>query len=61
MRRSEFTSFRLAAGLCQLLVLLLALLGLLQMGSSDAFFRWMIGAALVQLLTIAILLLDLKG
>jgi D-glycero-D-manno-heptose 1,7-bisphosphate phosphatase len=61
MRRSEFTGFRLAAGLCQLLALLLALLGLLQLDSSGAFFRWMIGAALVQLLTIAILLLDLKG
>ncbi|MDY7109051.1 MAG: HAD family hydrolase [Planctomycetota bacterium] len=61
LRRSEFTGFRLAAGLCQLLALLLALLGLLQMDSSDAFFRWMIGAALVQLLTIAILLMDPKG
>jgi D-glycero-D-manno-heptose 1,7-bisphosphate phosphatase len=61
MRRAEFTGFRLAAGLCQLLVLLLALLGLLQLGSTDAFIKWMIGAVLAQLLTIAILLLDLKG
>jgi len=61
MRRAEFTGFRLAAGLCQLLVLLLALLGLLQLGSTDAFLKWMIGAVLAQLLTIAILLLDLKG
>ncbi len=61
LRRAEFTGFRLAAGLCQLLVLLLALLGLLQLGTTDAFMKWMIGAALVQLLTITIVLLDLKG
>jgi D-glycero-D-manno-heptose 1,7-bisphosphate phosphatase len=61
LRRAEFTGFRLAAGLCQLLVLLLALLGLLQLGSTDAFIKWMLGAVLAQLLTIAILLLDLKG
>ena len=61
MRRAEFTGFRLAAGLCQLFALLLALLGLLQLGSADVFFKWMIGAVLAQLLTIAILLLDLKG
>lgn len=61
LHRAEFTGFRLAAGLCQLFALLLALLGLLQLGSADVFFRWMIGAVLAQLLTIAILLLDLKG
>jgi len=61
MSRAEFTGFRLAAGLCQLLVLLLALLGLLQLGSTDVFLKWMLGAVLAQLLTIAILLLDLKG
>ena len=61
IRRAEFTPIRLAAGLCQLLVLLLALLGLLQLGTTDVFMKWMIGAALVQLLTVAILLMDLKG
>jgi hypothetical protein len=60
-RRVEFTGFRLAAGMCQLFALLLALLGLLQLGTADVFMKWMIGAVLVQLLTIAILLLDLKG
>ena len=61
LRRTEFTGLRLAAGLCQLFALLLALLGLLQLESTDVFIRWMIGAALVQLLTISVLLLDMKG
>ena len=61
LRSHEFTGFLLAAGLCQLFALLLALLGLLQLGSADAFTKWMLGAAMVQLLTIAILLLDLRG
>jgi len=47
--------------MCQLLAVLLALLGLLQLGNEEVFIKWMIGAALVQMLTIAILLLDLKG
>ena len=61
LRRAEFTAFRLAAGLCQLLAILLAVLGLLQLDSMDVFLKWMIGASLAQLLTITILLLDLRG
>ena len=61
LRRAEYTGLRLAAGLCQLIAVLLALFGLLQLGSTDVFLKWMIGAILVQLLTVAILLLDLKG
>ncbi len=61
LHRREFTAVRVAAAMCQLFALLLALLGLLQLGSTDLFIRWMLGAALVQLLTIAILLTDLKG
>ena len=60
LRRAEFTMLRMAAGLCQLLALLLALLGLLQLGNPDIFMRWMIGAALVQMFTMTLLLLDLK-
>jgi D,D-heptose 1,7-bisphosphate phosphatase len=59
--RAEFTGFRLAAGLCQLLVLLLALLGLLQLGTTELFLKWMVGAVLVQLLTIALLMLDARS
>jgi D-glycero-D-manno-heptose 1,7-bisphosphate phosphatase len=61
LRRAEFTSLRMAAGVCQLLALLLAMLGLLQLGNPDAFMKWMIGAGLAQLLTITLLLLDLKS
>jgi D-glycero-D-manno-heptose 1,7-bisphosphate phosphatase len=61
LRRSEFTFLRMSAVLGQLLVLLLALLGLLQLADTDAFTKWMIGAMLAQLLVIAILLLDLKS
>lgn len=61
MRRADFTFIRMAAGMCQLLALLLAMLGLLQLANMDAFTKWMIGAGLVQLMTITILVLDLKG
>jgi len=61
LRRAEFTAFRLAAGMCQLLAMTLAVLGLLQLGTTDVFLKWMIGAVLAQLVTIAILLLDAKG
>jgi D-glycero-D-manno-heptose 1,7-bisphosphate phosphatase len=61
LRRTEFTGFRLAAGLCLLFALLLAVIGLLQLPASDLFVPWMLGAMFVQLIAIAILLLDLKG
>jgi D-glycero-D-manno-heptose 1,7-bisphosphate phosphatase len=61
LRRAEFTPLKMAAGACQLFTLLLALLGLLQVASADQFFRWMIGAALMQLLVIAVLLMDSRG
>ena len=60
-RQAEFTGWRLAAGLMQLLTLLLALLGLLQLDSNVIFMQWMLGAALCQLVTLTILVLDLKG
>jgi D-glycero-D-manno-heptose 1,7-bisphosphate phosphatase len=58
LRRIEFTPLKLVAGAFQLLTLLLALLGLLQLADADLFLKWMIGAALMQLLTIAVLLAD---
>lgn len=61
VRRAEFTMLRMAAGVFQLLALLLALLGMLQLANTDAFMKWMIGAALIQLVTITLLLLDLKA
>jgi D-glycero-D-manno-heptose 1,7-bisphosphate phosphatase len=60
-RRGEFTFLKMAAGLCQLLVVLLAMLGLLQLADAASFFRWMLGAILAQLLTIALLLLDSRS
>ena len=61
MRRADFTIVKLLAGMCQLLALLLALLGMFQLSNTDIFMKWMIGAGLVQLLTITLLVLDLKG
>jgi D,D-heptose 1,7-bisphosphate phosphatase len=60
-RRVEFTMLKMVAGLCQLLALLLALLGLLQLSNLDAFVKWMIGAALAQMLTMTLLIVDLRG
>ncbi len=60
LHRREFTAVRVAAAMCQLFAMLLALLGLLQLGSTDLFIRWMLGAALVQLLAITLLVADLK-
>jgi histidinol-phosphate phosphatase family protein len=60
-RRADFTPLKLIAGLCQLLVLLLAMLGLLQLGHMESFVKWMISAVVVQLLTITLLLADSRG
>lgn len=57
-RKTDFTLLKMAAGICQLLVLLLVLLGLLQLAQGDVFYKWMIGAILAQLATITILLAD---
>ena len=46
------------AVVCQLLVLLLATLGMLQLAQSDVFYKWMFAAVLVQLAAIALVLLD---
>jgi phosphoglycolate phosphatase-like HAD superfamily hydrolase len=56
--RSEFTALRMAAGAAQLVAVLLALLGIMQIAQSDVFFKWMLGAVLLQLMTIALLVLD---
>jgi D,D-heptose 1,7-bisphosphate phosphatase len=61
LRKSDFTLLRMLAGLCQLLAIVLAVLGLLQLENGDVFMKWMIGAGLAQLFTITLLLLDLKG
>jgi D-glycero-D-manno-heptose 1,7-bisphosphate phosphatase len=58
MRGGEFTAMRLAAALCQLLAMLMAFMGLLHLSSFEDFMRWMIGAMLAQLFTIADLLAD---
>ena len=49
------------AGLCQLLALTLGILGLLQVDHFEVYVKWLLGAALVQLLTLTLLVLDLKG
>jgi D-glycero-D-manno-heptose 1,7-bisphosphate phosphatase len=61
LRRTEFTFLRMVAGVCQLLALLLALLGMLQLSNTDVFLKWMIGAGLMQMVTITLLVLDLKA
>jgi len=60
LRRTEFTPLRMAAGMCQLLVLLCAMLAILQLGQFESFVRWMLGGALLQLAVIAILLWDAR-
>jgi len=57
-RKSAFTPMKLTAGVAQLIALLLVLLGLLQLGQTDIFFKWMAGALLAQLVAITILLAD---
>ena len=61
LRRIEFTSLKMAAGVGQLFVVLLTLLGLLQLQNTDIFMKWIVCAVLAQLVTIALLLLDMKG
>lgn len=57
-RRSAFTPMKLAAGIVQLIALLLVLLGLMQLGQTDVFFKWMAGALLAQLAAVTILLAE---
>ncbi|MHC5024533.1 MAG: D-glycero-alpha-D-manno-heptose-1,7-bisphosphate 7-phosphatase [Planctomycetota bacterium] len=61
LRGAEFTSLKMAAGFCQLLVVLLALLGLLQLGTTEVFFQWMTGALLAQIMTLTLIVLDQKS
>ncbi len=61
MHATEFTLLKLAAGACQLLVVLLVLLGLLEINNLEAFAKWFLGAVVAQLITIALLLLDMRG
>jgi D-glycero-D-manno-heptose 1,7-bisphosphate phosphatase len=61
LRRSEFRFVTMLAGLCQLLAITLGLLALLQLGNFDVFAKWMMGAMLLQLLTLTLLVLDLRG
>ncbi len=58
--RSEFTALRMVAGVAQLLAVLLALLGIMQIAETDVFVKWMFGAVLLQLMTIALLLVDAR-
>jgi len=58
LRKTEFSPLRLLCGIGQLVTVLLAALGLLHVAGSDAFYKWMTAAVLVQLATIALLLVD---
>jgi D-glycero-D-manno-heptose 1,7-bisphosphate phosphatase len=60
-RRAEFTPLRLAASLVQLFVVVIAILGLVQIGQTELFFKWMIGAAVGQLAVLTLLVMDLRG
>ncbi|MEM7227308.1 MAG: HAD family hydrolase [Planctomycetota bacterium] len=60
-RQTEFTPLRMVAMFAQLLVILLALLGLLQLNEPATFARWFAGAGLLQLFTIGMLLLDTRS
>jgi D-glycero-D-manno-heptose 1,7-bisphosphate phosphatase len=60
-RRAEFTALKMAASVCQLLALALLVPGLLQLRDTDAYLRWMAGAAFMQLLTITFLLVEQRA
>ncbi len=64
VRRSDLTPVKMTAGITQLLVVLCAFFGMLQLGdpeSCEAFVKWILGGALLQLITITLLLLDQRG
>ncbi|MHC5004221.1 MAG: D-glycero-alpha-D-manno-heptose-1,7-bisphosphate 7-phosphatase, partial [Planctomycetota bacterium] len=61
LRETEFTALRMTALITQLLVLLLALLGLLQLEDWEVFLRWMVCAVLLQLFTLTLLVADTRG
>lgn len=61
LRRSEFRLMTMLAALCQLLTLTLGLLGLLQLDSFEIFAKWMLGAVLIQMLTLTLVVLDSRG
>ena len=64
VRRSDLTPVKMTAGITQLLVVLCAFFGMLQLGdpeSFEAFVKWILGGALLQLITITLLLLDQRG
>ena len=58
LRRSEFTPLRMVAGLCQLGVIAMVVIGILRIELFDDFIRWMISGVLLQLLTLTIITLD---
>ncbi len=60
-RRGELTAFRMAACVAQLLVVLMAMMGLLQVDRLEDFLKWMAGAIILQLLTITLLLVDQRS
>jgi len=64
IRRSDLTPAKMTAGITQLLVVLCAFFGMLQLGdpeSFEAFIKWILGGALLQLVTMTLLLLDQRG
>ncbi len=60
-RKAEFTPLKMAAGICQLLALLFALLGLLQLSNSTALMSWVGFAILMQMFTVTLLLVDQRS
>jgi len=61
LRRSEFTPLRMSAGLAQLGVVLLVLLGFLELDNFEMFARWMIGALILQVFAATLLLFEVRG
>jgi len=57
-RRLEFTGLRAAGAVATLLAILLALLGASQLGTTDAFIKWMVAAIAAELLAITLFLVD---
>ncbi len=61
LRQGELNSWKMGAIVTQLVVFVLATMGLLQLSDTAAFVQWMLGAALGQLVAITLLLVDKRG
>ena len=64
VQRNELTPIKMAAGVIQLMVVLCLFFSLLQLSDPEAlaaFVKWILGAVLLQLITITFVLMEKRG